>query len=97
MSLSILLRPEAEEDVAKIYQWYESQHAGLGDEFVGILQQKLEIAREHPEAFQIVYKNIRRIILAKFPYLVFYIPTETKVVVLAVLHAFRDPVHWPRH
>jgi len=95
MSSSIIFRPEAEEDVEKIYKWYESQQEGLGEEFLHILQQNLEIVREYPEAFQIIYKNIRRIILSKFPYLVFYIALKDRIVVLAVLHAFRNSADWP--
>jgi len=96
MPLSIIFRPEAEKDVEKIYKWYESQQETLGDEFLLILQQQLELIREYPKAFQIIHKNIRRLILPRFPYLVFYIPIEDTIVVLAVLHAFRNPADWPQ-
>ena len=96
MSLSVIFRPEAEDDLLKIYQWYESQQAGLGEDFIRILLRKLEVVREHPESFAVIYKNIRRIILSKFPYLVFYTIAESQVIVLAILHAFRDPANWPR-
>jgi addiction module RelE/StbE family toxin len=96
MSLSVIFRPQAKADLEKIHQWYESQQPGLGEEFLRILEGKLEIVREHPQSSVIIYKNVRRIILAKFPYLVFYTITGSQIVVLAILHAFRDPANWPR-
>jgi len=96
MNLPVIFRPEAEEDVQEIYQWYESQQPGLGEEFIRILREKLDIVRDHPELFALIYKNVRRIILSKFPYLVFYISTGDQIIVLAILHAFRDPANWPQ-
>jgi plasmid stabilization system protein ParE len=96
MSLTVIFRPQAEEDLQKIHKWYNSQQPGLGEQFIHVLERKLEIVREHPESCPVIYKNIRRIILSKFPYLVFYITTESQIIVLAILHAFRDPANWPR-
>jgi plasmid stabilization system protein ParE len=96
MNFSVIFRPQAEEDLQRIYQWYESQQRGLGEDFLDILERKLENLLEYPESFGIIHKNIRRIILSKFPYLVFYTVKGNQVIILAVLHAFRDPAIWPR-
>lgn len=46
----------------------------------------LEAPRLYPE----VYRNIRRLVLRRFPYLLYYVLTPDAVVVLACLHGKRD-------
>jgi toxin ParE1/3/4 len=41
--------------------------------------------------------SIRRMTTPPYPYLVFYEPTETEVVIHAVRHAARDPSGMPGH
>jgi toxin ParE1/3/4 len=96
MTRSIILRPQAERDIAAIFDWYESQQAGLGAQFLSHLREPLEAIAAHPESAPLIYKNIRRAILSKFPYLVFYIVETSQVVVLAVLHSSRNPAVYPR-
>lgn len=69
---------------------------GLGEKFIRNLEERLDIVREFPESSPLIYKNIQRIILGKFPDLVFYIVTQSQITVLAIMHAFRDPTKWPR-
>ena len=33
MAAELILAPEAEQDIAEAYAWYESRRAGLGEEF----------------------------------------------------------------
>jgi plasmid stabilization system protein ParE len=96
MNQILLLRARAEADVQAIYDWYESKQSQLGEEFLTALGQNLERIREQPELYPILYKNVRRALLRKFPYLVFFTVTPTRILVLAVLHASRDPAIWPR-
>jgi plasmid stabilization system protein ParE len=39
---------------------------------------------------------VRRMIVSRFPYAVFYRVEADRIVVLAVLHTARDPESWPR-
>lgn len=96
MNTPLLLRPKAEADIQAIYDWYESKRPLLGEEFLTSLRQKLEEIRENPELFPILYKNVRRALLRRFPYLVFFVIAPRYIAILAVLHASRDPAIWPR-
>lgn len=40
--------------------------------------------------------NVRRAIVTRFPYAVFYQVEPKRVVVLAVIHTARDPRLWPQ-
>jgi hypothetical protein len=66
MTLQLILRQEAEYDIQEAYQWYEEQRGGLGEDFLLCLEAALSKIRHAPEAYPIVYKNVRRILIAAF-------------------------------
>ena len=96
MTRRFILRPRAERDIQSIFDWYETQQPTLGDEFLVSLRERLETIREFPESAPILYRDIRRAVVSRFPYLIFFIVRPTRVSVLAVLHQSRDPKVWPR-
>jgi plasmid stabilization system protein ParE len=96
MTRQFALRPRAEQDIQSAFEWYESQRAGLGDEFLAALRERLEAVRRFPESSPVLYREIRRAVVSRFPYLIFYVVRPTRVAVLAVLHHARDPALWPR-
>lgn len=96
MTRQFILRPRAEHDIRSAFEWYESQRAGLGAEFLATLRERLEAVRDHPESSPVLYRGIRRAVLSRFPYLIFYVFRPDRVSVLAVLHHARNPAVWPR-
>ena len=46
--------------------------------------------------FPCVHGEVRRAVVSRFPYAVFYRVDPKRVVVLAVLHMARDPKLWPQ-
>ena len=96
MTRQFILRPRAEHDIQSAFEWYESQRTGLGAEFLATLRERLEAVRDHPESSPVLYRGIRRAVLSRFPYLIFYVVRPDRVSVLAVLHYARNPAVWPR-
>ena len=96
MTRRFILRPRAERDLQSAFEWYESQRPGLGDEFLVSLRERLETVRGFPEAFPVLYRDVRRAVVSRFPYVVFYVAQPTRVAVLAVVHQSRNPATWPR-
>lgn len=43
-----------------------------------------------------VHKEVRRVLMRKFPYALFYLVEEDSIVVLACFHAGRDSIDWLR-
>lgn len=96
MTRRFVLRARAESDLRLAFQWYESQRAGLGRQFLDAVRERLESVRSYPEANPVVYRDVRRAVVSRFPYLIFYIVRPTQIVVLAILHHARNPASWPR-
>lgn len=48
----------------------------------------------HPRACPIAHREIRRALTQRFPYKIFYIERDDRVVVLAVRHQRQRPQRW---
>ena len=90
----VVIRREAELDLRFAYEWYEEQIKGLGSEFLRSVEASIFSIQRSPELCSKIHKNIRRHLVRKFPYGVFYLIDEEKVVVLGVFHVRRDPEQW---
>jgi plasmid stabilization system protein ParE len=49
-----------------------------------------------PLRYPVVYEDVRRALVRRYPYAIFYVVEPARVVVMAVLHQRRDPARWPR-
>ncbi|MDY0075903.1 MAG: type II toxin-antitoxin system RelE/ParE family toxin [Bacteroidales bacterium] len=90
----LIIKPFAELDVADAFAWYSDKREGLGDEFLLALDAIFNTIQKNPFHFQVVFKNVRRALAARFPYGIFFIIEGSTVYVLAVLHVSRDPKTW---
>ena len=94
MSLPVVLRPEARAEFDEAFDWYEQQRPGLGVDFVAHVQEVVNRLGATPELHAQVFQDIRRAVVRRFPYSVFYKIEPQQVVVLAVFHSRRDPMIW---
>ncbi len=94
--LRLITEPAADADIEAAFVWYERQERDLG---LGLLQE-LGSAYDRiigdPQAYRDLGDGIRRVLLHRFPYFVYYAVEPSTIVVVAVLHAHRDPAVWQR-
>ena len=90
MKYTLLVSEMAYEDAIVIFDWYEEKLNGLGDKFIN----ELEIAKtdllNNPLAFAKWNKSIRRMVMRKFPYKLFYKVYDDEIVIIAIIHARRS-------
>ena len=96
MALPVVFRRRVQSDLRFAFDWYEEQRAGLGGEFRAAVQATFRTIELHPEIFSSVYDDVRRAVLTRFPFAVFYLVEPKRVVVLRVLHTARNPALWPK-
>jgi len=94
VTVDVRLRPEAEQDLADAARWYEEQRPGLGQEFLDQVLATFSAIAERPLASTAVFGSIRRALLHRFPFGVFYLVDGDGVVVIGVLHGSRHPRRW---
>ncbi|MGD0693836.1 MAG: type II toxin-antitoxin system RelE/ParE family toxin [Terriglobia bacterium] len=88
--------PQAELDVSDATAWYEERRGGLGDEFLGELDSILQRVIKSPFQFPEIKVDVRRALLRRFPYSVYFRVTTEIVELIAVLHQHRDPRTWEK-
>ena len=90
----MIIRPEAEADLVHARNWYERQREGLGAAFLLCVEEVLVRIGRTPEMYTAVYHDVRRALTRRFPYAVYYRIAGNEVVVLGILHTYRDPREW---
>lgn len=96
MSYSVDIRRAAERDVAAAQAWYEKQQAGLAAQFHAEFAATMDVLAETPLIYPKLYRDVRRAILRRFPYLVWYRVEDSLVTVLACTHGKIDPTKMRR-
>jgi toxin ParE1/3/4 len=94
MSLPVVLRHPAAEDLLAACGYLETQRPGLSTRLVMEVRRVLERITTHPELHGKVFNDVRRTAVKRFPYSVFYRVTPDRIEVLAVFHDSRDPAGW---
>ena len=96
MIYKIKISQEAELDLDEAYEWYESQVNQLGSEFIRVVDNNLALIQKNPFAYPIIHHNIRRKLLPRFPYGLFYVIQDEIIFILACFHVKRDPQEWKK-
>jgi toxin ParE1/3/4 len=73
VSLRVRFKPAAERDVESAFRWYEDHRSGLGSEFLAALDSAVSLIVSNPEVSPVVRVRVRRAVLRRFPYLLFYV------------------------
>ena len=94
MTAKLIIAPEAEQDLAETYAWYEGQRAGLGEEFLSCVYACIQAICRMPDMYAKVHENYRRGLVRRFPYVVFYEYVTNVVTVYCVFHTSRDSEKW---
>ncbi len=81
-------------ELIEAQDWYEGEVTGLGRRFRNAVDELVERMSSNPRQFPVVYKNIRRALLHRFPYSLFFVVNGETLLIIACFHASRDPVHW---
>lgn len=94
MSASLIVHVDAQTELDAAATWYEERRVGLGLGFVAAIDRTFQRIAERPEAFAVYRAPIRRAVVHRFPYIVFFEAEAHRVVVYAVAHARRRPGYW---
>lgn len=96
MDYVLVFRPEVRDELDEAYSWYENQQAGLGDEFLECVDEILNRICQMPESYAVVYSDIRRAVLQRFPYAIYYRIVSSRIIVIAIFHGRRNPKTWQK-
>ena len=88
------VQSRARQDAEYAAAWYEAERPGLGIEFLLELDVAIEKAAQAPHAFATVSGPLRRVLMRRFPYAVYFLIEGKRIEVLAILHQARAKEAW---
>jgi plasmid stabilization system protein ParE len=92
--IPLVLRPQAEIEIAEAAVWYGSRANGLDAAFLYAVDAGFAAIQRNPLLYQVVSGELRRVGLNRFPYGLIYVVREREVIVVACAHGRRDPRRW---
>lgn len=95
MSLPVTLEPEARAEYDDAHTTCRRARKGLAPRFRAAVNDCLQRLRSSALVHQVIYPpDVRRALVAGFPYAVIYRVKPTEVRVISILHTSRDPGVW---
>jgi toxin ParE1/3/4 len=94
MRSRFFVEPEAETELREAVDWYEARSQGLGSEFLRAVRAAFALIERNPEQSPCVRDEIRRTLVRRFPYAVYYVVDPDQISVIACVHTRRHPRRW---
>jgi plasmid stabilization system protein ParE len=92
MPRQVSFRPLAQSDVNSAISWYGEERPAIAVAFIEALDVIIDRIRETPLQFPVVRGKVRRALLGRFPYGVFFVVDEEHIDVLAVIEGLGQRV-----
>ncbi|MCD4790241.1 MAG: type II toxin-antitoxin system RelE/ParE family toxin [Bacteroidales bacterium] len=95
-SFEIELSNEAENDFGNAFSFYSLESTKIANSFFQQIDYGLTTISENPFYFQKAHKDIRRFVVRKFPFVIYYFVQDKNIKVVSIFHTSRNPQIWKR-
>ncbi len=94
IQFKIVITPIAEQDIQIGRNWYELQKNELGNEFIEAIETTIHKIKSNPNLFSKIYLGIRRAMVKRFPFGIYYFVKDDIINIFAIVHFSRNPKIW---
>jgi plasmid stabilization system protein ParE len=94
MSWRVSLKPPARAEYDEALDWFGQNLPTKRDAFESAVEAVFTSLATNPLKHQIVQGDVRKAVVQKFPYVVYYTVARKTVYVISVFNAKRDPAIW---
>jgi plasmid stabilization system protein ParE len=91
MSWRVLFKPLARAEIEEAYAWYDASAPAVAKDFLAEVGRVEQVLTFNPLLYPRVDAEIRRAVLSRFPYSLYYLVEADAVLVLSCFHHHRDP------
>ena len=93
----LIIHSEARAELDSAIAYYEERKVGFGLDFLSEVEQYLGKIQQNPN-LGALYKasGLRRYVMQRFPFLIFYAELEEFIWIVAIAHGKRRPDYWRR-
>jgi mRNA-degrading endonuclease RelE of RelBE toxin-antitoxin system len=92
----IIIDSDALKDIQDATDWYNKQVKSLGSRFQKQVKLHINFLVDNPNGFAIRYKDVRCMVIKKFPFILHFTINEDEnlVKIFALFHTSRNPEIW---
>lgn len=92
MSFKVAYKPLAQLEIAEAYAWYAQSEIAMGAPFMTELERVDGFLSRNPHLYPCLEAEVRRAILSRFPYSLYFVINGDTVNVLSCFHQHRKPL-----
>src|SRR5438093_13613167 len=94
--MNLHFHPEAREEYIGAIQHYQQINPRLAAGFVHEIEHAIAAIRRHPTTWRVVDEDVRRYLVHRFPFGLYYTISSDSVAIWAVMHLSREPDYWKK-
>ncbi|HIP51133.1 MAG TPA: type II toxin-antitoxin system RelE/ParE family toxin [Campylobacterales bacterium] len=73
--------------------YYNLQQENLGESFKQHIKESVDNIQKYPLLYPKINDDLHRVVVHKFPYSIFYILDEERVIMVSIAHQHRKPFY----
>jgi toxin ParE1/3/4 len=94
--LRVIYQPDAEAELLEAIPFYGSRDESGEDPFLATINQHVVEISSAPRRFPKVGRDVRRCVVRKYPFIIFFKDHPDHIRILAVAHTSRHSDYWMR-
>lgn len=94
MTFRLIVKPKAEEDIEQGRGYYHAIRPQLATDFLSELDRCIDLLLSNPLRRAKEFKEVRRMHMQRFPYVISYLVELETIIVIAVTHNRRQSRAW---
>ena len=92
--MRLIYHPHARAELVEAATYYENRLTGLGAQFRDEANRTTLKILKTPRQWRVIDEDVRRALMARFPFAIYYRALPDHIQVLAVKHHKRHPDYW---
>lgn len=92
--MRVVQHPEAAAELTEAAKVYELKVPSLSAQFLDAVDEAVSVFLAAPERWRIVENEVRRYLMPRFPYAIYYRVLPDQIRILAFKHHSRHPDYW---
>jgi len=96
MTREVSFHSDASAEYEAAFEWYLRRSGFVASRFADEINRAIATISEAPGRWPVTGPGVRRFLLQRFPFAIFYRERESTIEVLAVAHGHRKPRYWAK-
>jgi len=88
------VRKIAKTEIVAAFEWYLDRSPAAAQDFLDAVGETMTIIQEAPLRHPVIRGRLRRVLLRRFPYAIYYKIFPSTISVVGVIHGHRHPATW---